>query len=63
MAGTSARSDGGGETARNTATPVATSRQPPQSLARSGRRDQRAASGRANSRSAATIGATRVSGP
>jgi hypothetical protein len=62
-AGTSGRPADGGAAARNTATPAATRRQPAQSRGRSGRRDQRAASGSANSKSAATIGATSVSGP
>ena len=56
------RPDDGGAAARNAPTPPAASPQPSQSLARSGR-DHRAATGSANSRSVATIGATSASGP
>ena len=56
------RPDDGGAAARNAATPPAASTQPSQSHARSGR-EYLAATGSANSRSGATIGATSESGP
>src|SRR6266702_6209714 len=62
QAGASDRPEEGGEVARKIPMPLATSAQPAQSRRLIGRRDHHAASGIANSRSVATIGATSASG-